>query len=72
MIESPTITASLAEQLDKPEFSYRVDLKEDDEMIWIQEEQDGTVTVHTTEPETSGFQRGLTAVVRWLPVEWML
>ncbi|KUJ78470.1 phospholipase [Ruegeria profundi] len=72
MIESPTIAASLAEQLNKPEYSYRVDLKEDDEMIWIQEEQDGTVTVHTTEPETSGFQRGLTAVVRWLPVEWML
>ncbi len=72
MIESPTIAESLAQELDRPEFSYRVELNEDGKMIWLQEEQDGTVTVHTADPETNGLQRALTAVVRWLPVEWML
>nr|WP_209835150.1 phospholipase D family protein [Ruegeria sp. HKCCE3926] len=72
MIESPTIAASLAEQLNKPEFSYRVELDDNGEIIWLQVEQDGTVTVHTNDPETNGFQRALTVVVRWLPVEWML
>ncbi|WP_425085819.1 phospholipase D family protein [Ruegeria profundi] len=72
MIASPTIAASLAEQLNRPEFSYRVELNESGEMIWLQEEQDGTVTIHTADPETTGLQRALTAVVRWLPVEWML
>ncbi|WP_170470236.1 phospholipase D family protein [Ruegeria arenilitoris] len=72
LIESPAIAASLASQLSKPEFSYRVELDDDGQMIWLQEEADGTVTVHSADPETSGFQRALTAVVRWLPVEWML
>ncbi len=72
MIESPTIAASLTEQLNIPEISYRVELNNRNELIWVQEEQDGTVTVHTTDPETNGLQRGLTTVVRWLPVEWML
>ncbi|WP_170429613.1 phospholipase D family protein [Ruegeria arenilitoris] len=72
LIESPAIAASLASQLSKPEFSYRVELDDDGQMIWLQEEKDGTVTVHSADPETSGFQRALTAVVRWLPVEWML
>ncbi|WP_171125632.1 MULTISPECIES: phospholipase D family protein [unclassified Ruegeria] len=72
MIESAAIAESLAEKLANTDFSYRVELNEDDEIVWLQEEQDGTVTVYTADPETSGFQRALTAVVRWLPVEWML
>ncbi len=72
LVESPAIAASLADQLNRPEFAYRVELADTGEVIWLQEEKDGTVTVHTTEPETSSFQRALTAVVRWLPVEWML
>ncbi|WP_170476485.1 phospholipase D family protein [Ruegeria arenilitoris] len=72
LVESPAIAASLASQLNKPDFAYRVELDNDGQMIWMQEEKDGTVIVHATDPETNGVQRALTAVVRWLPVEWML
>ncbi|MBO9448105.1 phospholipase D family protein [Ruegeria sp. R14_0] len=72
LIESPAIAASLASQLSKPEFSYRVELDDEGQMLWLQEDKDGSVTVHFADPETSGFLRALTAVVRWLPVEWML
>lgn len=72
LIESPTIAEDLSSRLNNPEFAYRVELGENDEMIWVQEDKDGTVTVFDVDPETTAFQRGLTAVVRWLPVEWML
>ncbi|MGR3615008.1 MAG: phospholipase D family protein [Paracoccaceae bacterium] len=72
MIESPTIAESLASQLSNPEYAYRVDLAENGEMIWLQEDQDGKVTIHRNDPETNFFQRALTSIVRWLPVEWML
>ncbi|SDK97711.1 phospholipase D family protein [Aliiruegeria lutimaris] len=72
LIESPTIAATLAAQLDNTDSTYRVERTDDGALIWIEEGEDGTSTTHTVEPETSSFQRGLTAVVRWLPVEWML
>ncbi len=72
MIESPAIAASLASQMDRPDISYRVELNGDGKMIWVQEENDGSKVIHETDPETSRFQRALAAVVRWLPVEWML
>ncbi len=72
LIESPMIAASLANQLNRPEFAYRVELNEVGEMIWLEQEKDQTITTHTKDPETSGFQRALAAVIRWLPVEWLL
>lgn len=72
LIESPRIAASLAKELDRPELFYRVALDADDHMVWLEQDADGAVTVHRVDPETNGFQRALAAVVRWLPVEWML
>lgn len=72
LIESPTIAKDLARQLDKPDFAYRVEMADDGGLVWVQQAKDGTTTTFETDPNTSRFQRGLAAVVRWLPVEWML
>ncbi|NDR56157.1 phospholipase D family protein [Aliiruegeria sabulilitoris] len=72
LIESPTIAATLAAQLDNTDSTYRVERTDNGDLVWIEEDNDGTSTTHSVEPETNGFQRALTSVVRWLPVEWML
>ncbi|MDV7141708.1 phospholipase D family protein [Tropicimonas sp. TH_r6] len=72
LIESPKIATSLAAQLDKPGFAYRVEMTEDGDLVWTEELPDGPTTRYHTEPNSTWFQRQLTRVVRFLPVEWML
>lgn len=72
LIESPTITVTLAEQLNNANFAYRLSIGEDGGLIWTEENKDGEVVTYTKEPQSSWFQRAMTSVVRILPVEWML
>ncbi|MGV6803807.1 MAG: phospholipase D family protein [Ruegeria sp.] len=72
LIHSPTIAATLAAQLEKPEFAYRVKIGDDGELEWTGKGKDGSVVTYDVDPDTNRFQRGLAAIVRWLPVEWML
>ena len=72
LIESPTITVTLAEQLNNANFAYRLSIGEDGGLIWTEANADGEVVPYTKEPPSSWFQRAMTSVVRILPVEWML
>ncbi len=72
LIESPTIAASLSSRLVQPEFSYHLEISDSGNMTWTAISESGTTKIYTVDPETTRFQRGLTAIVRWLPVEWML
>ena len=72
LIESPSIANTLARQLETPRSAYQVKLSDDGALIWIRHAKDGSVTTYDVDPETTKFQRGLAAVIRWLPVEWML
>ncbi|PSL19389.1 phospholipase D family protein [Shimia abyssi] len=71
LIESPTLAQSLAAQLDKPGFAYRVTIN-NGSMIWTEYQPDGTTIQFDQDPHTSLLQRTLAAIVRLLPVEWML
>lgn len=72
LIESPAIAATLASQMEKPDFAYRVDITDNGDLKWTEKGADGSEKTYDADPETSAFQRGLTTVVRWLPIEWML
>ncbi|MEP1426896.1 MAG: phospholipase D family protein [Tateyamaria sp.] len=72
LIESPSMAEALASQLEKPTFAYRVELSDDGNLIWIEEDDDGQAITHLVEPETSRIQRSVARLVRWLPIEWML
>ncbi|WP_353475776.1 phospholipase D family protein (plasmid) [Salipiger sp. H15] len=72
LIDSPTIAASLSEQLDVPSYAYHVTLDEAGELVWTNTPQVGPPLVYHEEPNTGLLMRGLTHLISWLPVEWML
>ena len=72
LVESPEMAASLSAQLDRAEFAYRVEEDEAGNLVWIETAADGTTRTYDTDPKTTAFQRFMTRVVSWLPVEWML
>ncbi|WP_158970114.1 phospholipase D family protein [Chachezhania sediminis] len=72
LIDSPTMAASLAAQLDAPGFAYRVGLDDKGHLDWTETLPDGTTRTYDADPRTSLFQRLMVHVVGWLPVEWML
>lgn len=72
LIESPTIARNLAKQMERRDIVYTVALSETGDMIWTEETENGTERIYTLDPESSWLQRAAAAVVRWLPVEWIL
>ncbi len=73
-------SAELAAQLDQafasaiPRRAYEVRLADGGKMVWLEapEGEPGRPIVHETEPNTTAISRGLTQVLSWLPLEWLL
>ncbi|MCA0943079.1 phospholipase D family protein [Salipiger pacificus] len=72
LIDSPTIAASLSEQLDTPRYAYHVTLDDAGDLVWTNTPEVGPPLVFHHEPNTGLLKRALTHVIGWLPVEWML
>ncbi len=72
LIESPSIAATLASQIQRPKISYRVTVSDDGTLVWTAESESGGTKIYTFDPETTKLQRTLTVFARWLPIEWML
>ncbi|ANT63236.1 phospholipase (plasmid) [Salipiger sp. CCB-MM3] len=72
LIDSPTIAATLSEQLDKPSYAYHVTLDESGDLQWVSDPADGPAETFHSEPNTGLLKRALVRVISWLPVEWML
>jgi len=49
--------------------AYEVKLNANNEIIWL---DNVNGISHTVEPDTSVLQRGITRVISWLPVEWLM
>lgn len=72
LVESPSIAATLAAQLDDAAFAYRVETGGSGDLIWVERVADGGERTFDADPNTSLVQRALARIVSWLPVEWML
>ncbi len=74
LIESPELAARLAREFDgdMATRAYLVRRGPEGNLQWIETGPDGIVTVHDTEPGTSGFSRALVRLMGWLPVQWLL
>ncbi len=74
LIDSPAMAKSISAPFDGALnlVSYRPELNAQNDMLWRERTINGTETVRTPEPGTSGFERAMLTVVGWLPVEWLL
>lgn len=70
MIESPELAARIddAFESDIPELAYEVRLDNNGSLYWL-ERRDGQEIRHTTEPETTWWQRMSVWLLSWLPIE---
>jgi len=73
LIDSPLLARAFVEVLDErvPDAGYRLTLNEDDDLLWTGQ-RDGEVTVETTEPGTSAFDRLAIWSLSRLPIAWLL
>ncbi|GAA5093103.1 phospholipase D family protein [Paenalcaligenes hermetiae] len=74
VIHSPTLAQEISRLFSEriPYSSYRLALNEHNKLIWLEQEEDGSVITHTTEPGTSLFSRWWMRFMSKLPIEWML
>jgi putative cardiolipin synthase len=70
LIDSPALATAMRETLAQKarQRAYTVRNGEDG-LVWEEQESTGKRVVHTTEPGTTAFQRGIVRVMSWLPIE---
>ena len=73
LIASPSIAKHLSDtfRTNVSAHAYRVILENGD-LRWIETANDGSQIVHDDEPGMTLGARVTIAVLRWLPIEWML
>lgn len=74
IIESPEMAQALSKSFEDvlPYRSYRVELDEKGDLVWIQLNEDGTQRFFTSEPNASIWRRAGVGVLSILPIEWLL
>lgn len=74
IIESPTLAQELSKAFVQaiPYYSYRVELDAQGELIWIQQNDDGSRRIYHQEPEAGLLKRAGVGVMSLLPIEWLL
>ncbi len=74
IIESPEMAQALSRSFEQvlPYRSYRVELDDKGELVWIQLNEDGTQRRFTSEPDASIWRRAGVGVLSVLPIEWLL
>lgn len=74
IIESPEMAQALSKGFEQtlPYRSYRVELDEQGELVWIQLNEDGTQLLFHTEPNASIWRRAGVGFLSILPIEWLL
>lgn len=74
IIESPEMAQALSKSFEEvlPYRSYRVELDEQGDLVWIQLNEDGTERFFTSEPNASIWRRAGVGILSVLPIEWLL
>lgn len=73
IIDSPKqaqhLTSTLATGL--PDRAYEVKLSKEGKLVWL-EQKNGATIRHFDEPDASAWRKFEVALLRWLPIEWLL
>ena len=74
MIESQQLHQTISDALDQylPQIAYELQLDKYGEIIWLDQQADGTVIQYQTDPQTTKFQRFIMYSASYLPIEWMM
>ncbi|MCK2185460.1 phospholipase D family protein [Halomonas getboli] len=73
VIESPELAQEMAEVFreDIPGNAYEVRLDDNDDLVWLERTDDGTIR-HHSEPNVGLLRRGWVTFISVLPIDWML
>ena len=52
--------------------AYELKLNEHGKIMWLDHKEDGSITQHSIEPETTKFQRFMIKFISLFPIEWMM
>lgn len=74
LIESPDMARQMTGSFDEllPDLTYQPRLTPRDRMVWVEAHSDRREVIHQQEPGANWLQQAAFAVIRILPVEWLL
>ena len=74
MVESNKLQDGISKTLDQylPQVAYQLKLNANNEIIWLDQQPDGSIREYKTDPDTTRFQRFSIKTVSYLPIEWMM
>lgn len=74
VLESAVLQQQIKQSLELylPRIAYQLKLNQHDQIIWYEQQADGSVIQHTHDPETTAFQRMAIYAVSFLPIEWLM
>ena len=74
VVESNKLQDGISKTLDQylPQVAYPLNLNANNEIIWLDQQPDGSRREYKTDPDTTRFQRFSIKAVSYLPIEWMM
>lgn len=74
VVESEQLQNEISASLDQylPHIAYEVKLDQNNDLIWLDRQANGTIKELKQEPETTKFQRLSMKFVSYLPLEWVM
>ncbi|QYX56639.1 phospholipase D family protein [Roseovarius sp. SCSIO 43702] len=74
LIDSPEIAATVTQSFESllPRITYQPRLTPENNMVWIEEREDGKDIIYQREPGANLFQQIAFAIIQRLPIEWLL
>lgn len=74
VVQSDPLQEQISGLLDQTLFrvAYELKLNDQDQIIWLDHQQNGKTVEYTVDPETTRFQRFMMYSISYLPIEWMM
>lgn len=74
VIESDQLQQDISNTLDHAldKVAYELQLDQNNQIIWLDHQDNGTVVEYQVDPKTTKFQRFMMHSVSYLPIEWMM
>ena len=74
VLESETLQQEIQQRLSQalPRIAYELKLNERGDIIWVDQQENGTIVIHDKEPETTRFQRFMIKLTSFFPIEKLM
>ena len=74
VVESEKLQNQISKSLDQylPQVAYELKLNDNNQIIWLNRRNDGSIQELKADPNTTRFQRLTMHAVSYLPIEWMM